>query len=95
MVSALNALIKDQVKKLERFLNVCVIQSVTTVDGENKLSQYLKMHENARKCSLLFGHPEVFVDNRNVAKMLKERHFQESIQAVVIDEAHLVLQWYV
>ena len=92
VVSPLNALMKDQVKKLERFLNVCVIQSVATDNGENKLS----LPENAaRKCSLLFGHPEVFLDNRNVTKMLKERHFQESVQAVVIDEAHLVLQWYV
>lgn len=68
-----------------------MIQRVAIEDGENKVS----LPKNARKCSLLFGHPEVFVDNRNVAKMLKERHFQESVRAIVIDGAHLVLQWYV
>ena len=91
VVSPLNALMKDQLKKLEGFLNVCVVQSVEDEEGENKVN----LPQDVRKCSLLFGHPEVFVDHKNTAKMLKEKHFQESVQAIVIDEAHLVQQWLV
>ena len=46
------------------------------------------------KCSLLFGHSKVFVGNKTVVKMLKGEEFQRRVRAIVIDEAHLVLQWY-
>ena len=49
---------------------------------------------DGHKCSLLFGHPEVFADNKTVVKMLKGEEFQRRVRAIVIDEAHLVLQWY-
>lgn len=41
-----------------------------------------------------FGHPEAFVDNKTVPKMLKGEEFKRRVRAIVIDEAHLVLQWY-
>ena len=43
---------------------------------------------------MLTNHPGVFVDNTTVAKMLKGEEFQRRVRAIVIDEAHLVLQWY-
>ena len=38
IVSPLNALIEDQMQKLEKYLNICVIQSVVEEEGENKVT---------------------------------------------------------
>ncbi|XP_029209961.2 ATP-dependent DNA helicase RecQ-like [Acropora millepora] len=88
VVSPLNALIRDHVQKLKGFVNVCVLQS-TVEDEEQKVT----VPKDINKCSLLFGHPEVFLDNKTVAKMLKGEDFQRRVRAIVIDEAHLVLPW--
>ena len=89
VVSPLNALIRDQLQKLKGCVNVCVLQS-TMEDEEQKVT----IPKDVNKCSLLFGHPEVFVDNKTVANMLKGEELQRRVRAIVIDEAHLVLQWY-
>ena len=34
------------------------------------------------------------MDNKTVAKILKGEEFQRRVRAIVVDEAHLVLQWY-
>lgn len=49
--------------------------------------------ENVNKCSLAFAHPEVFVNDRSVAKMLKRKEFNRRVKAIVVDEAHLTQQW--
>ena len=59
VVSPLNALIRDQLQKLKG----CVLQS--TVEDEE---QKVMVPKDVNKCSLLFGHPEVFVDIKTVAK---------------------------
>ena len=58
--------------------------------------QKVTVPKDVNKCSLLFGHSaaEVFVGNKTVVKMLKGEEFQRRVRAIVIDEAHLVLQWY-
>ena len=68
---------RDQLKKLEAFLNVCILQSAPEDEGEQKV----------------FAHPEVFVDDKNVAKMLKRKEINMKVQAIVVDEAHLVQEW--
>ena len=49
--------------------------------------------KNVNKCSLVFAYPEVFVDEKNVAKILKRKEFNMKVQAIVMDEAPLVQQW--
>ena len=88
VVSPLNALIRDQLQKLKGCVNVCVLQS--TVEDEKQ--KVYTVPKDVNKCSLLFGHPEVFVDNKTVANMLKGEEFQRRVRAIV--KAHLVLQWY-
>ena len=88
IVSPLNALIRNHLQKLKG-VNVCVLQS-TVEDEEQKVT----VPKDVNKCSLLFGHSEVLVGNKTVVKMLKGEEFQRRVRAIVIDEAHLVLQWY-
>ena len=89
VVSPLNALMRDQLQKLKSFVNVCVLQSTVEEEGDHKVV----MPKDVSECSLLFGHPEVFVDNKKVATVLKGQEFQKRVRAIVIDEAYLVLQW--
>ena len=89
VVSPLNALMRDQVEKLQQKLNVCMLQSA--VDDE---SQNVNIPKTLQQSSLVFGHPEVFLDDRNVTKILRCKQFQRRVQVIVVDEAHLVHQWY-
>ena len=89
VVSPLSALMRDQLKKLEAFLNVCILQSAVEDEGEQKVT----IPKNVNKCSLVFAHPEVFVNDKSVAKMLKRKEFNRRVQAIVVDEAHLTQQW--
>ena len=75
VVSPLNALIRDQLQKLKGCVNVCVLQSAVE-DEEQKVT----VPKDVNKFSLLFGHPEVFVDNKTVAKMLKGEEFQRRVR---------------
>ena len=74
-MSPLNALMRDQLQKLKSFVNVCVLQSTVEDEGEHKVV----MPKDVSKCSLLFGHPEVFVDNKKVATKARSsrREFEQ------------------
>ena len=89
VVSPLSALMRDQLKKLEAFIDVCILQSAVEDEGEQKVT----IPKSVNNCSLVFAHPEVFVNDRSVAKMLKRKEFNRRVQAVVVDEAHLTQQW--
>ena len=56
---------RDQLKKLEAFLNVCILQSAPKDEGEQKVT----IPKNVSKCSLVFAHPEVFVGDMSVKYM--------------------------
>ena len=84
IVSPLNAIISDQIEKLKsRDIGVEVLKRenqdiIQTVDGKTKF---------------VYGHAEVFVENAAVRTLLRNRSFQKRVKAVVIDEAHFVVQW--
>ena len=42
---------------------------------------------------LIFGHPEAVVENKRELKIFKTTEFQRRSQAVVVDEAHFVIDW--
>ena len=65
------------------------LQSAPEDEGEQKVT----ILKNVNKCSLVFAYLEVFVDEKNVAKILKRKEFNMKVQAIVVDKAHLVQQW--
>ena len=75
---------RDQVQKLQEFINMCVIQSSEEEEGETNA-----VPKQVNNCSLLFGHPVVFVDNRKMPKIFKRKDFQKRVK---VDKAHLILQ---
>ena len=80
---------RDQLRKLEAFLSVSILQSAPEDEGEQKVT----IPKNVNQCGLAFAYPEVFVDEKNVAKILKRKEFNMKVQAIVVDEAALVQQW--
>ena len=62
---------------------------------KSKLNVMILKATNAKEidseCKLVFAHPELFVSaNFRTSPLLKRE-----VKALVIDEAHLVIEWYV
>ena len=45
---------------------------------------------------ILFAHPEILIENKKVFNnVLKSKICKERIKAIVVDEVHLVVEWWV
>lgn len=92
VVSPLNALMRDQISKLnERGLTSFMVQgkSVQVDDsrgGEYRASFSMEALKEPR-CRILFIHPKVCVDE------LKSPVHQKRVKCVVVDEAYLIKEW--
>ena len=102
MVSPLNALIRDQVTKLKQLrqsgLRACILKGdhVEGEEEERKEEQEglaFSAIENLKEFQLIFAHPEALEGNKNVIKLLKTAEFKNRMKAIVVDEAHLVVEW--
>ena len=95
----LNALIRDQVTKLKQSgLKACILKGdrVEGEEEERKEEQEglaVSAIENLKEFQIIFAHPEALVGNKNVIKLLKTAEFQNRMKAIVVDEAHLVVDW--
>ena len=49
--------------------------------------------ESLKDFHLIFCHPEAVVENKRELKIFKTTEFQCRSQAVVVDEAHFVIDW--
>ena len=87
VVSALNAIIEDQICKLSPDYNAVILRQHFTHPGLTGTT-----NENIDVCKLLFGHAECFVDDTSVKRLLKDVRLKSRVRAVV-DEAHFVIQW--
>ncbi|KAK2554247.1 ATP-dependent DNA helicase Q-like 2 [Acropora cervicornis] len=99
VVSPLNALIRDQVTKLKQSgLKACILKGDRVEGDEEERKQEqeglaFSAIENPREFQLIFAHPEALVGNKNVIKLLKTTEFKNRIKVIVVDEAHLVVDW--
>ena len=98
VVSPLNASIRDQVTKLKQSgLKACILKGdhVEGEEEERKEQEGLAFSaiENLKEFQLIFAHPEALVANINVIKLLKTAKFKNCMKAIVVDEAHLIVDW--
>ena len=100
VISPLNALMHNQIAKLnERSISACMIQPHghhgVVVYSKDDIIQ-LPLEELANpKFQLIYMHPEVCVHERKVIGFFNFCIYQEQVRCVVVNEAHLVLNWYV
>ena len=99
VISPLNALIRDQVSKLkESGLKACILKGDRVAldeDGDEEHVSVSEPVENLKNFQVIFAHPEALVENKATLKILKTEEFQNRVRAIVVDEAHLVVDWYV
>ena len=84
VVSPLIAIMEEQVE----FLNSLDIPAVM-------LGKTQKMDSDAKdgKYQYIYGSPETFLARDDWRKSLKSKIFQDRTKLIVVDEAHLVIQW--
>ena len=49
--------------------------------------------EIACPSKIIFAHPEALLEDKKVFQNVKSKAYQDSVKAIVIDEAHLVEEW--
>ena len=98
VTSPLNALIHDQILKMRKgALNVCVLKGDRLTGDDDREEVKLKYAPVESLLSttyhLIFTYPEVVVDNKKVLKLLRNPTFIHKMKAIVVDEAHLAIDW--
>ena len=88
VVSPLNALIRDQTVKL----NDMQVRSLMVRNTES-LSEVEIRDIKESKYRIIYGHPEAFVGK--LRKILDCEEVRRNMRAVVVDEAHLIVEWQV
>ncbi len=99
VISPLNSLISDQIRKLLttglRVSSLNVSQQATTDDNEGfDVDKHSKKEELASGYyNLLFAHPESFISCKFGRELANSPSYQKNVCAIVIDEAHCILEW--
>ena len=99
VISPLNSLINDQISKIASTglrASVLNVKYGNTGDGEELLcdielcekDKLSKAHYN-----LLYAHPESLLSCRFGRDILNSDVYQQNVCAIVIDEAHCILEW--
>ena len=88
VVSPLNALMRDQTVKL----NDLQVRSLMVRNTES-LSEVEIRDIKESKYRIIYGHPEAFVGK--LRKVLDCEEVRRNLRAVVVDEAHLIVEWQV
>lgn len=88
VISPLNSLINDQIKKIN---NCSEIQATVLKVGE---CQQDEVRENVDDIyDIVFLHPEACLSSKHGLARLNSSVFQKHVKAIVIDEAHCILEW--
>ena len=97
VVYPLNALIKDQIRTTEEGNLKAAILSVK----RKKITGDLQIDFNdgnldllkGAKYDIVFTHPEAFISCKEGMEIFQSQLYQSSVQVLVIDEAHCILEW--
>jgi ATP-dependent DNA helicase RecQ len=102
VVSPLNSLINDQILKLASTELEGLRASVLRVKRGDTTSDkeiLCDVQQNDRELlengyfNIVFAHPESFLSCEFGRALLNSKVYQENVRAVVIDEAHCILEW--
>ena len=98
--SPLNALIREQVIKLREIgMKACILKGDrVALDVEDAEEVHVSLStaeplESLKDFHLICCHLEAVVENKREVKIFKTTESQRRSQAVVVDEAHFVIDW--
>ena len=97
VVSPLNALIKDQIRRLkEGNVNAAILNMKNKTNSEDLELDFrdtnLSQLRDA-KYEVTFTHPEAFISCKQGLELFQTENYQRNVHAIVIDEAHCILEW--
>ena len=96
VVSPLNALIKDQIQRTEEGnLKAAILSVKRKITGDLQIDfndGNLDLLKGA-KYDIVFTHPETFISCKEGMEIFQSKLYQSSVQVLVIDEAHCILEW--
>ncbi|CAB3980396.1 ATP-dependent DNA helicase Q1 [Paramuricea clavata] len=97
VISPLNALMVDQITKLKKHMDVSVLKAsreATPPKHSMRSERGSIYHQIAHPSQIIFAHPEALLEDKKIFQnILKSKSYQDSVKAIVIDEAHLVEEW--
>ena len=88
VISPLNSIIDDQIKKINSYSE---IRATALRVGECQQNVVLENKDDI--CDIVFLHPETCLSSKEGLSTLSSSLFQKHIRAIVIDEAHCILEW--
>lgn len=97
VVSPLNALIKDQIRRLREGNIKAAILSMRNETNSEDLeldfgdANLLQLRDAQYK--VIFAHPEAFITCKQGIELFQTEKYQMNVHAIVIDEAHCTLEW--
>ena len=89
VVCPINSLIDDQLRKINERSDLSATALKVNVDEEVCFSRDI---EDAT-FDIVFLHPEACLSSNCGFKLLRSEPYQKAVQAIVIDEAHCILEW--
>ena len=97
VVSPLNSLIEDQLRKINECTELTA--AVLKVKREECVNSDLSLSENHSTglkdalYDIVFLHPEACLSSKEGLLLLQSEPYQTSVEAIVVDEAHCILEW--
>ena len=98
VVSPLNALIENRIKKSYQGNIKSGILNVKKGKDDEDLRLNLVGTELLLRDAMydiIYMHPEAFLSCKEGMELLQSVPYQKSVRAIIVDEAHCILEWYV
>ena len=96
VVSPLNSLIENQIKRsCQETIKAGVLNVKKGKDTESlqlDFSGNQSLLKDA-KYDIVYLHPESFLSCKEGMELLQSKPYQESVRAIIVDEAHCILEW--
>ena len=97
VLSPLNSIIRDQIRKINQGNIKATVLNVQKNENSDEVQLDLA-HSNSSllrdgRYDLVFTHPEAVLSSKEGLELFQSTLYQRSVQAVVIDEAHCILEW--
>ena len=97
VVSPLNALTKDQIRRISqgtlKSAALNVKRKPYSADFELDVGEANPSLLKSAEYDLVFTHPEAFLSCKEGMNLSQSAPYQHGVQAIVVDEAHCILEW--
>ena len=98
VVSPLNALIENQIQRSHQGnIKAGILNVKKGKDNEDLRLNFVGTDSFLRDAlyDIIYMHPEAFLSCKEGMELLQSVPYQDSVRAIIVDEAHCILEWYV